>query len=115
MLMLMFELLGDAAMAEETEVGITLPAQAMAHPQLLTLQALLICFSDEAGQSPTRELPAWVRDCRCGQPARGCAAPQARRAQPLPPFLAWAHQKAFSQHPAQIFVLLHLSSAFGAR
>lgn len=96
-------------------MGIKLSAQAMVHPQLLTPQELLICFSDEAGQSPPGELPVWIWHCRCGQPACGWAAPQGRRAQPLPLFLCWAHWKAFSQHPAQIFVLLHLSSGFGAR
>lgn len=91
MLMLTFELLGGAAMEEEVEVGIKLSAQAMVHPQLLTSQELLICFSDDAGQSPPGELQAWIWDCRCGQPTCGCVAPQGRRAQLLPLFLCWVH------------------------
>lgn len=75
MLMLMFELLGGAAGEEEIDVGIKLSAQAMVHPQLLTPHELLICFSDEAGQSPSRELPAWIWDCRCGQPVWWCRSP----------------------------------------
>lgn len=91
-------------MEQKTDMGITLSAQAMDHPQLLTPQELLICFSDEAGQFPCGELPAWIWDCWCGQLACDCAAPEGRRVQPLPLFLCWGHYKAFSQHPAQIFV-----------